>query len=147
LNQFQSGTIQYALPILSSGKHRFIIKAWDLLGNISKDTIWIDVPDSKNKNLRNLQVFPNPVQNAAKFSFEIKNVKDPILMTIQIFDASGKLHFNQQEQVQPSGNRIVYDWDGRSQSEGLLPPGQYYYRVLVRQNGVQEQLLSTLLKY
>lgn len=147
LNQFQSGTIQYALPILSSGKHRFIIKAWDLLGNISKDTIWIDVPDSKNKNLRNLQVFPNPVQNAAKFSFEIKNVKDPILMTIQVFDASGKLHFNQQEQVQPSGNRIVYDWDGRSQSEGLLPPGQYYYRVLVRQNGVQEQLLSTLLKY
>ncbi len=149
LNQYQSGTIRYALPsdIFKAGKHRLIIKAWDLLGNVSKDSIWIEVPGSNNQNLRNLQVFPNPVQNAAKFSFELKNVQDPIVMTIQIFDASGKIHYRHNETLQPNGNRIVFDWDGRTQYGSLLPPGQYYYSVMVRQNGVQEQLISTLLKF
>ncbi len=147
LNRYDTGSIKYPLPILKAGKHHLVIKAWDLLGNVSKDTLWIEVPEDKNKNIRNLQVFPNPVQNAAKFSFEIKNVQDLIQTTVEIFDLSGKLHFMQQEQVQPIGNRIVVNWNAHANNGRLLPPGQYYIRVLVSQNGIQEQLLNTLLKF
>lgn len=146
LNQYQSGLIQYALPVLNQGKHRLIIKAWDLLGNVSKDSIWIEVPASNNKFLRNLNIMPNPVQNAAKFSFEINNVKDPIQFKLEIFDASGSLHFSTAEQVRLSSNKLVLDWDGRSNKGGVLPPGNYYYKLSVLQNGLHEQLTNTLLK-
>ena len=147
LNQYQFGVIQYPLPILEEGKHRLIIKAWDLLGNISKDTILIEVPTKKNKNIRNLSVSPNPVQNNAKFSFEVNNNIDPILMQLDVFDASGIRYFSTSQQIQPRGNKIIIDWNGRASNGGLVIPGKYYYRIIVTQNGLVEQLINSLLKF
>jgi len=147
LNQYQSGMIQYPLPVLEEGKHRLIIKAWDLLGNVSKDTVWIDVPSKKNKNLRNLSISPNPVQTNARFSFELNNSVDPILMQLEVFDASGGRHFSTSQKIQPKGNKIVIDWGGRNNNGGLLPPGKYYFKVIVQQNGLIEQMLNGFLKF
>jgi len=147
LNQYQSGEIQYPLPVLEEGQHRFIIKAWDLLGNASKDTIMIEVPSKKNKHIRNLSISPNPVQNYAKISFELNNTIDPILMQLEVFDASGIRHFSTSQQIQPKSNKIVIDWNGRGSNGGILSPGKYYYKVVVQQNGLTEQLLNGLLKF
>jgi hypothetical protein len=146
-NQYQSGEIQYPLPVLEEGKHQLILKAWDLLGNVSKDTIWIEVPSQKNKHIRNLSVSPNPVQTNAKFSFELKNTIDPILVQLAVFDASGNRYFSTSQQIQPIGNKIMIDWNGKTTDGGLLPPGKYYYKVIVQQNGIVEQLLNGLLKF
>ena len=146
-NQYQSGLIEYPLPVLEEGKHRLILKAWDLLGNVSKDTILIEVPSSKNRNIRNLSITPNPVKTNARFSFELNNSKDPILMQLEVFDASGRRHFSTSQQIQPKGNKIVVDWDGHSSNGGLLPPGKYYFKVIVQQNGLIEQMLNGLLKF
>jgi len=146
-NQYQSGEIQYPLPVLEEGKHQLILKAWDLLGNVSKDTIWIEVPSQKNKNIRNLSISPNPLQTNAKFSFELKNTIDPILVQLAVFDASGNRYFSTSQQIQPTGNKIMIDWNGKTTAGGLLPPGKYYYKVIVQQNGLVEQLLNGLLKF
>lgn len=146
LNQYQSGTIQYPLPNLSEGKHRLILKAWDLIGNVSKDTIWVEVPALKNSMLRNLSIMPNPVQLAAKFNFEVKKT-DPFFMQLEVYDVSGRIHFSAKEQVEPQSNRIVINWDGLSSKGGLLPPGLYYYKVLVQQNGATEQLTNSFIKF
>ncbi len=146
-NQYQSGMIQYPLPVLEEGKHRLIVKAWDLLGNVSKDTILIEVPSKKNKNIRNLSITPNPVQTNAKFSFELNNSVDPILMQLEVFDASGRRHYSTSQQIQPKGNKIVLDWGGHTSNGGLLPPGKYYFKVIVQQNGVIEQMLNGFLKF
>jgi hypothetical protein len=147
LNQYQSGVIQYPLPVLDQGKHRLVLKAWDLLGNVSKDTIWIEVPSEKNSNIRNLTVIPNPIQTNAKFSFELKNSIDPITVQLDIFDPSGIRHFSMSQKIQPSGNKIMMDWNGQTNNGGLLPPGKYYYKVIVLQNGQSEQMLNGLLKF
>jgi hypothetical protein len=147
LNQYQSGMIQYPLPVLEEGKHILIVKAWDLLGNVSKDTIWIEVPGKENKNIRNLSISPNPVQTNAKFSFELNNSIDPILMQLEVFDVNGIRHFSQSQQIEPKGNKIVIDWGGQSNNGGLLPPGKYYFKVIVQQNGLTEQMLNGFLKF
>jgi flagellar hook assembly protein FlgD len=139
--------IQYPLPVLEEGKHQLILKAWDLLGNVSKDTIWIEVPSKKNKNIRNLSISPNPVQTNAKFSFELNNSVDPILMQLEVFDASGRRHFTTSQQIQPKGNKIVIDWGGHTSNGALLPPGKYYFKVIVQQNGLIEQMLNGFLKF
>jgi hypothetical protein len=145
-NQYQSGAIQYPLPVLEEGKHQLILKAWDLLGNVSKDTIWIEVPGKKNRNIRNLSISPNPVQANAKFSFELNNIVDPILMQLEVFDANGRVHFSTNQIIQPTGNKIILDWNGKTTGGGLLAPGKYYYKVVVQQNGLVEQMLNGLLK-
>ena len=146
-NAYQSGAIEYPLPVLEAGKHRLIMKAWDLLGNVSKDTIWIEVPSKKNRNIRNLSISPNPVQTSAKFSFELNNSADPILVQLEVFDVNGNRHFSTSQKIQPKGNKILVDWNGLSTNGGLLLPGKYYYRIIVTQNGVVEQLLNSLLKF
>ncbi len=146
-NQYQSGLIQYPLPVLEEGKHKLIVKAWDLLGNVSKDTIWIEVPSKKNRNIRNLSISPNPVQTNARFSFELNNSKDPILVQLDVFDASGRVHFSTSQKMQPTSNKIVIDWNGKTTGGGLLAPGKYYYKVIVQQNGLLEQMLNGLLKF
>jgi len=147
MNAYQSGIIEYPLPVLEAGKHRLIMKAWDLLGNVSKDTILIEVPSKKNSNIRNLMVIPNPVQTNAKFSFELKNSIDPMMVQLEVFDASGSRHFSISQKIQPSGNKIMMDWNGLSTNGGLLLPGKYYYRIIVTQNGLVEQLTNSLLKF
>ncbi|MFM6995272.1 MAG: type IX secretion system sortase PorU [Sediminibacterium sp.] len=147
LNQYQSGMIQYPLPVLTEGKHRLIIKAWDLLGNVSKDTIWVEVPGAKNKQLRNLNIAPNPVQNYARISFEVKNIVDPILMQLDIFDANGRVHFSTNQKIQPTSNKVVMDWNGLTSNGTIIPPGKYYYKVVVSQNGLVEQIINTFLKF
>jgi hypothetical protein len=147
MNAYQSGIIEYPLPVLEAGKHRLIMKAWDLLGNVSKDTIWIEVPSEKNKNIRNLMVIPNPVQTNARFSFEVNNTIDPITVQLDVFDASGSRYFSKNQKIQPRGNKIMVDWDGLSTNGGLLLPGKYYYRIIVTQNGLVEQLINSLLKF
>ena len=147
MNAYQSGIIEYPLPVLEAGKHRLILKAWDLLGNVSKDTILIEVPSKKNSNIRNLMVIPNPVQTNAKFSFELKNSIDPMMVQLEVFDASGSRHFSISQKIQPSGNKIMMDWNGLSTNGGLLLPGKYYYRIIVTQNGLVEQLTNSLLKF
>jgi len=147
MNAYQSGIIEYPLPVLEAGKHRLIIKAWDLLGNVSKDTILIEVPSKRNSNIRNLMVIPNPVQTNAKFSFELKNSIDPMMVQLEVFDASGSRHFSISQKIQPSGNKIMMDWNGLSTNGGLLLPGKYYYRIIVTQNGLVEQLTNSLLKF
>lgn len=147
LNQYQSGEIEYPLPVLEEGKHRLILKAWDLLGNASKDTLLIEVPSKKNNNIRNLSITPNPVQTNAKISFELNNTVDPIKLQLEIFDANGIRHFSTSQLIQPRGNKIIVDWDGHSSNGGLLPPGKYYYKVIVQQNGLIEQMLNGLLKF
>jgi len=146
-NSYQAGAIEYTLPVMEAGKHRLIMKAWDLLGNVSKDTILIEVPSKKNRNLRNLSISPNPVQSNAKISFELNNTIDPILVQLDVYDVNGRVHFSTSQKIQPMGNKIVIDWNGLASNGGLVLAGKYYYRIIVTQNGLVEQLINSLLKF
>jgi flagellar hook assembly protein FlgD len=68
-------------------------------------------------------------------------------MQLEVFDASGIRHFSTSQQIQPKSNKIVIDWNGGGSNGGILSPGKYYYKVVVQQNGLTEQLLNGLLKF
>jgi hypothetical protein len=39
------------------------------------------------------------------------------------------------------------DWGGQSSNGGVLPPGKYFFKVMVQQNGLVEQMLKGFLKF
>jgi flagellar hook assembly protein FlgD len=67
-------------------------------------------------------------------------------MQLEVFDANGRVHFSTNQIIQPTGNKIILDWNGKTTGGGLLAPGKYYYKVVIQQKGLVEQMLNGLLK-
>jgi hypothetical protein len=146
INTYQSGKIKYALPNLSEGPHQLIIKAWDLIGNSSRDTLNVFVPSSKKLAVKNLTNYPNPVQSFTRFSFEISQLKSmnkSLNYTIEIYNNMGIKQLSRTFEG-PIFNRVVVsDFDGL----GLLPAGTYFYKLLVKDEQQEMQLSNKFIKY
>jgi hypothetical protein len=144
IDTYQSGTILYRLPNLSIGKHQLVIKAWDLLGNLSKDTLWFIVPAQELLKAKDLVNKPNPMVNFTQFSFDV-NIQDPNLQTeFSLRNLNGQILVNKVLPVVQNANKWVMNWDGRDQSGASIPPGFYFYTITVR-SGQQSFVLSNKL--
>jgi hypothetical protein len=144
INTYQSGTIVYTLPKLSIGKHQLVIKAWDLLGNLSKDTLWFIVPAQELLKAKDLVNKPNPMVHFTQFSFDV-NIQDPNLQTeFSLRNLNGQLLVNKVLPVVQNANKWVMNWDGRDQSGATIPPGFYFYTITIR-SGQQSFVLSNKL--
>ena len=144
INTYQSGTIVYSLPKLSIGRHQLVIKAWDLLGNLSKDTLWFIVPAQELLKAKDLVNKPNPMVHFTQFSFDV-NIQDPNLQTeFSLRNLNGQILVNKVLPVVQNANKWVMNWDGRDQSGATIPPGFYFYTITVR-SGQQSFVLSNKL--
>jgi hypothetical protein len=144
INTYQSGTIVYSLPKLSIGKHQLVIKAWDLLGNLSKDTLWFIVPAQELLKAKDLVNRPNPMINFTQFTFDV-NIQDPHLQTeFSLRNLNGQILVNKVLPVVQNANKWVMNWDGRDQSGATIPPGFYFYTITIR-SGQQSFVLSNKL--
>ncbi len=144
IDTYQSGTILYRLPNLSIGKHQLIIKAWDLLGNLSKDTLSFIVPTQDKLEAKDLVNKPNPMMNFTQFSFDL-NVQDPIIQTeFSLRNLNGQPLVNKILPHKNIANKWVLDWDGRDASGAMIAPGMYLYTITVRA-GSQTFVLSNKL--
>ena len=144
IDTYQSGTIQYILPKLAIGQHQLVIKAWDLLGNLSKDTLWFIVPDQEILKAKDLVNTPNPMFNYTQFSFDL-NLQDPSIETeLSLRNLNGQPLVNKILPHKNISNKWVMDWDGRDQSGAIIPPGFYFYTITIR-TGKQNFVLSNKL--
>jgi hypothetical protein len=144
IDTYQSGTILYRLPKLSIGKHQLVIKAWDLLGNLSKDSLWLIVPEQDNLKAKDLVNKPNPMMNFTQFSFDL-NIQDPIIQTeFSLRNLNGQPIVNKILPHKNISNKWVMDWDGRDASGAMIAPGIYVYTITVRA-GSQTFVLSNKL--
>ena len=145
VNTYQSGKIKYALPILGTGAHQLIIKAWDLIGNSNKDTINVIVPNSQTLAVKNLTNYPNPVQSSTRFSFEISQLKDAnksLIYTIEIYNNIGIKQLTKTFEG-PLHNRVVLS---NVMDLGTLPEGTYFYKLIVKDDQQEIQLTNKFIK-
>lgn len=144
LDTYQSGSIQFSLPDLSLGKHQLVIKAWDLLGNLTKDTLWLIVPEKDLLKAKDLVNKPNPMSQFTQFSFDL-NLQDKAIETeFSLRNLNGQQLVNRILPHKNLSNKWVMDWDGRDQSGAGIPPGFYFYTITIR-SGSQVIVLSNKL--
>jgi hypothetical protein len=147
INTYQKGSILYALPLFSEGKHTLLIKAWDLLGNSNTDTLFFVVPPTDNVMLRNFSISPNPVGASAKFSFEHNQLNMPLKLQLEIFDIMGSRVFSKQIEQTYSSNRVVINWDASAGNGARLLPGYYFCRIIATVNKTTVSLPSKFVIY
>ena len=143
-NKYDEGWIKYSLPKLSEGKHEIIIKAWDLLGNGSKDTIYFEVPNTNKLMASHLINAPNPFTNQTRFSFDVNITSEPIQCILQLYDIKGNQLFEKKLDSRIVSTRIVLDWDGLNIGGAAIEPGLYFYKIILN-NGKEGVVLSNKL--
>ena len=146
LDTYQSGTAIVSLPELSVGKHFIIIKAWDLLGNGTKDTIYFEVPPLKGLLYKKPFNFPNPVQTYSRFGFETNQIGKALSINFEILNQSGQVVYSRQSAMENMTTKFYINWDAKSNEGRILTPGVYYYRFIIQNDEGISILSNSFLK-
>jgi hypothetical protein len=146
VDTYQSGKVVAALPKFTEGKHTLIIKAWDLLGNGSKDTLRFEVPSlSGVQNIKPFN-FPNPFITQTKFGFETNQVEKNLEVVLQIYNQAGQLQFNNTRVFENNFTKVYLDWNGITNAGAALQPGVYFYKITVKSDAGTSILTNSFIK-
>jgi hypothetical protein len=146
IDTYQSGRVQFALPTLSKGVHRIIIKAWDMFGNSNSDTLTFEVPNGQDLSIKNLFNFPNPFVEKSRFGFEINQVGEVDQIGFEVYDWAGNLLYLHQANQLIDNTKFYVDWDGETASGKRISPGVYFYRFSVKSKSFFQTLTNTFIK-
>jgi len=146
IDTYQSGRVQFALPTLSKGVHRIIIKAWDMYGNSNSDTLTFEVPNGQDLSIKNLFNFPNPFVEKSRFGFEINQVGEVDQIGFEVYDWAGNLLYLHQANQLIDNTKFYVDWDGETASGKRISPGVYFYRFSVKSKSFFQTLTNTFIK-
>lgn len=108
-----------------AGRYRFNVRAQDVLGNVAKKSIELDITDDMDAGLIDVYNAPNPVgKKGTTFYFKNLAVNSDSKVNIYIYNQNGKL-------VQVLKNAVSGEthWNGRDMHGRLLANGLYHYVV------------------
>jgi len=130
--------IEY-LPIFSSNDTLTLqVQGSDVAGNLAGIKQYkISFRIFQKFEVKSFIVFPNPLELFTKFSFVITGAEVPDEFKIELFDIQGKtlkIIDNSKQNLRVGLNEYV--WDGTDFLGYKLPTGTYYYRLILRNKGV-----------
>lgn len=144
IDTYNEGWVKYALPKLAKGKHELMIKAWDLVGNSSKDSIYFEVPSSSDLMVMHLSNTPNPFIAKTRFSFDVNLTNLPLSCTLTVYNTAGVTFFQKTLNGSIESNKWVIDWDGQNEAGVGIAPGLYFYKIAINY-GKESVILSNKL--
>jgi len=147
IDKYNSGYVKYQFNNLPVGYHKITFKAWDIHNNSSESTIEFYVYESKSPYISNMYNTPNPFYNETWFTFEHNQPADNFKVNIKIFDLTGNLV----SEINQNNTNVGYainpiKWDGTNLSGAKLPKGIYVYKVTITtQNNTETYKTSKLM--
>lgn len=131
LNDFTRGRIEYPLDQLPEGSYTLKVRAWDVHNNPSEEEIFFEVASSEELSVRNVYNYPNPMNNATRFTFEHNQPGNPLEVSVRIFTLSGKPVQQIEQQLITTSSYASISWDGRDRDYDRLGNGTYIYVLRV----------------
>ncbi|MEX0845503.1 MAG: type IX secretion system sortase PorU, partial [Balneolaceae bacterium] len=131
LNDFTRGRIEYPLDQLPEGSYTLKVRAWDVHNNPSEEEIFFEVASSEELSVRKVYNFPNPMNNATRFTFEHNQPGNPLDVSIRIYTLSGKPVQQIQQSLITTSSYASISWDGRDRDYDRLGNGTYIYVLRV----------------
>jgi hypothetical protein len=129
---YRRGTADWSFDAgsMTSGNYTVNITAQDLLGNVAKRSVELQVTTAQQLALYHVCTYPNPMAmgKTCNFYFDLSQTQtqreqDRVIVTIRLFTLSGRLvrAFNDVSRGQP--------FDGRDAFGNRLSPGVYLYQM------------------
>jgi hypothetical protein len=131
IGDFTRGRIEYPLDQLPDGSYTLKVRAWDVHNNPSEKEIFFEVASGNDLTVRNVYNFPNPMNNATRFSFEHNQPGNPMDVSLRIYTLSGRPVQHIEQQLITTSSYASISWDGRDQDYDRLGNGTYIYVLRV----------------
>jgi Peptidase family C25/FlgD Ig-like domain len=136
--------IKYLPQILSNDTLTLQVQGRDVSGNLAGTQPYtISFRIIQKQEVKSFVVYPNPLELFTKFSFVITGAEVPDEFKIEMFDSQGKsvkIIDNSKQNLRVGLNEFI--WDGTDLLGNKLPTGIYYYRLILRNKGVNLSLES-----
>ena len=132
---YKSGSTFYNIPELTTGPHKLLFRAWDVMNNSSVAELSFTVVNGLEPNILNVSCTRNPATTTTTFIIEHDRCGSEVDVDIDIFDLSGRLLWSRSESGQSSTATYTIDWDLTVDSGQRLQTGVYLYRARLSSNG------------
>ena len=132
---YRSGAVGYSLPALAEGEHKLSFRAWDVLNNSSVAELKFRVVLGLQPNCFSVECTRNPATTTTSFIINHDRTGSQMDVTLEIFDASGRMLWAKTETGVSTDNTYTLDWDLTTSNGGRLQTGVYLYRVLISCDG------------
>lgn len=140
LNSWQSGQIQYRLPMQTEGAHTLVLKAWDGANNSTEVKLDYVVKKQEKLAISKVMNFPNPFRDRTRFSFEHNQPGKALKVQVLVYSSEGKLVKRISGPFQTAGTRnIQVEWDGKDESGRKIQKAVYIYQIII-QSGDQRSV-------
>ena len=128
---YRSGRITYSIPKLTDGKHRLMLRAWDVLNNSSVSYLEFVSSESDVPAVPSVSLSHNPV--SVNTSFVIAHNRPGSIRSIEISvtDAGGRNVWNRPVADSSVSGVEIVDWNASDNAGRKLHPGIYMYRVVL----------------
>ena len=126
---YTQGVVSYVLPELTEGTHTLMFRAWDMMNNSSTATIEFEVVKGLAPDILQVQAMSQSGQTT--FMLAHDRPENEVVVTLEVFDFSGRILWSHSEQVTSFDNTYSYTWSQCSSSGQPLGTGVYLYRAVV----------------
>lgn len=135
-----------AFPV--DGEYELLVKGDDKSGNASgQNSYSISFEIYRKPSITEVLNYPNPFTTRTQFVFTLTGVEPPSDISIQIFNISGTVVREiDEDELGPLNigrNFTDFWWDGTDQFGDPLANGVYFYRVVVKDNGADVEYNAT----
>ncbi len=125
-----TGQLDYTVSGLASGRHLFILQAIDGIGNLSRDSLYVNSTDKSEVAIDQYVVYPNPGTGQRCFSFSVSSNS---FVTVSIYTTGGRCITRFSKQCSQGYNQIL--WNGLDTDGDLPASGAYIYVIEAETEG------------
>lgn len=135
---YRSGSVGYSLPELAEGEHQLAFRAWDVFNNASVSQLSFRVVRALRPQCFSVACTQNPATTSTTFIVNHDRTGSLMDITLEVFDASGRLLYSQAERGVSTDNTYTFNWNLSVGGGSRLHTGVYLYRVLISSDGSHE---------
>lgn len=144
----KKGTSEKVLFNLKAGKHKVIVRAWDIYNNFSEsETEFIINPDYEDYLIFDEIIYPNPFSETTNIEFS-HNITPPFNSEIKIYSLSGNLVKSINGRITTLRTSQVI-WDGTDNLGNKAPIGVYLISIYLyddENQGISKGLKAIYIK-
>lgn len=131
-NTYKRGYVNFPMTGLAEGRHRLVVKAWDVNNNSGEGVVDFEVANGQMMKVQQLMNYPNPFHDVTHFVFEHNHPDEYMWAEINIYNTAGVLMRTIRQNFYPSSSRSKeITWDGTDNNGAKIASGVYIYRMSI----------------
>ena len=141
---YRSGKLQFSIPELSTGTHKLLFRAWDILNNSSTTELTFEVSEDTGIGEFSVSCNSNPAQTSTQFIITHSLIGRNLKVTLDVFDTAGRQLWRQTESSVATSDTTTIDWNLNVAGGSRLRTGLYLCRITL--NNSDSKTVKLLIK-